>query len=94
MAAQGAKSTVTSLDPDVAGDLDSANDEVSVDAAGSAAEEIDELEQSLRDTADSIKETARALGDLASKQIQLHPLASFGIAFLAGLTAAKLLRRR
>jgi hypothetical protein len=93
MSAQGAKSTVTSLDPDVPGDVDSANDEVSVDAFETAAEEIDELEQSLRDTTDSIKESARALGELASKQIQLHPLASFGIAFLAGLTAAKLLRR-
>ena len=93
MAAQGAKSTITPLDPDVAGDIDSANDEVSVDAAATAEDEIEELEQSLRDTADSIKETARALGELASKQIQLHPLASFGIAFVAGLTAAKLLRR-
>jgi len=94
MAVQGAKSTITPLDPDVTNDADSANDEVSLDASDTAADEIDELEQSLRDTADSIKESARALGELASKQIQLHPLASFGIAFLAGLTAAKLLRRR
>jgi ElaB/YqjD/DUF883 family membrane-anchored ribosome-binding protein len=95
MAAHGAKSTVTPLDADLGTDADSANDEVevTVEASESAAEEVAELEQRLRDTADSIKDSARALGDLASKQIQLHPLASFGIAFLAGLTAAKLLRR-
>ena len=92
MPTPSAKSTVTPLDP-AAGDVDSANDEDTVEASASAAEEVDELEQRLRDTAESIKESARALGDLASKQIQLHPLASFGVAFLAGLTAAKLLRR-
>jgi ElaB/YqjD/DUF883 family membrane-anchored ribosome-binding protein len=92
MPTPSAKSTVTPLDP-AASEVDSANDEDAVEASASAAEEVDELEQRLRDTADSIKQSAQALGDLASKQIQLHPLAAFGVAFLAGLTAARLLRR-
>jgi ElaB/YqjD/DUF883 family membrane-anchored ribosome-binding protein len=54
---------------------------------------LGELEEQLRQTADSLKESARALGDLASLQIQQRPLAAIGVAFLAGLAAARMLRR-
>jgi hypothetical protein len=40
-----------------------------------------------------LKESAKSLGDLASPQIQQRPLAAIGVAFLAGLAVAKLLRR-
>jgi ElaB/YqjD/DUF883 family membrane-anchored ribosome-binding protein len=52
-----------------------------------------DLEKQLRRVGDLIVENAKTLGKSASKQAQMHPLAAFGVAFLAGVTVAKLLRR-
>lgn len=57
------------------------------------SERIAELEKQLRQTGELLLENAKILSGSASKQIQLHPLAAFGVAFLAGMTIAKLLRR-
>ena len=90
MSAQSAKSTVTPIDTSV---HESAADEIEEAAAAAGEDTLGELENQLRQTADSLKESARALGDLASLQIQQRPLAAIGVAFLAGLAAARMLRR-
>ena len=54
--------------------------------------DLEELEERLREAADRLTDTAKALGSIASRQVQAHPLAAFGVAFLAGLTVAKLMR--
>ncbi|HXR63888.1 MAG TPA: hypothetical protein VN720_10160 [Rudaea sp.] len=89
MSAQSAKSTVTPIDTSV----HESTEDVEEAAAAAAEDTLSELEDQLRQTADSLKESARALGDLASLQIQQRPLAAIGVAFLAGLVAARILRR-
>lgn len=90
MSAQSAKSTVTPIETGAHG---GAAEEVEESAAAASDDTLGLLEEQLRQTADTLKESARALGDLASLQIQQRPLAAIGVAFLAGLVAAKLLRR-
>ena len=90
MSAQTVKSTVTKIDT---GAHDAAAEEVEETAAAATEDTLEQLEDQLRRTADSLKESAKSLGDLASLQIQQRPLAAIGVAFLAGLAAAKLLRR-
>ncbi|HEY2396127.1 MAG TPA: hypothetical protein VGH81_09155 [Rudaea sp.] len=90
MSAQSAKSTVTPIDTSV---HESTTEEVEEAAAAATEDTLGELEDQLRQTADSLKESARALGDLATLQIQQRPLAAIGVAFLAGLAAARMLRR-
>lgn len=53
---------------------------------------LEELEARLKEAADHLTESAKAIGSMASRQVQAHPLAAFGVAFLAGITVAKLLR--
>ena len=53
---------------------------------------LEDLEARLREAADRLTDTAKALGEIASRQVQAHPLAAFGVAFLAGVTVAKLMR--
>jgi ElaB/YqjD/DUF883 family membrane-anchored ribosome-binding protein len=90
MSAQSAKSTVTPIDT---GAQVGAAEEVEESAAAASDDTLGQLEEQLRQTAETLKESAKALGDLASLQIQQRPLAAIGVAFLAGLAAAKLLRR-
>lgn len=52
-----------------------------------------ELEAQLRESGERLLETARQFGDIVSRQTKQHPLAACGIAFVAGLAVAKLLRR-
>jgi len=54
---------------------------------------IADLEQQLRDAGERLRETARDLGAIASDQMRRHPMAAFGVAFVAGMTLARLLRR-
>jgi len=56
-------------------------------------ERLEALEEQLREVGDRLLESAKTLSAVASKQMQLHPMAAFGVAFLAGMTAARLLRR-
>ena len=90
MSAHSVKSTVTNIDT---GAQDSAAPDVEEAATTATNETLEQLEDQLRRTAESLRESAQSLSDLASLQIQQRPLAAIGVAFLAGLAAAKLLRR-
>jgi ElaB/YqjD/DUF883 family membrane-anchored ribosome-binding protein len=90
MSAQSVKSTVTKIDT---GANDGAAPDVEETAEAATNETLEQLEDQLRRTAETLKESAKSLGDLASLQIQQRPLAAIGVAFLAGLAAARLLRR-
>lgn len=81
--------------------IDAEEENIRVNNGGSSAnEELDEvgerleaIEEQLRIAGDRLLESAKALSSAASKQMQLHPMAAFGVAFLAGITVARLLRR-
>ncbi|MGA9335698.1 MAG: hypothetical protein WBV39_15565 [Rudaea sp.] len=51
------------------------------------------LEARLRDYGEQIMSGAKDVSKTARRQATTHPLAAFGIAFVAGVTAARLLRR-
>ena len=51
------------------------------------------LEAQLRASGDRLLANAKELGDVAGKQVRTHPLAAFGVAFVAGIAVARLLRR-
>lgn len=51
------------------------------------------LETRLRHTGERLLDNARELGGSAGKQMRTHPLATFGVAFVAGIAVARLLRR-
>jgi len=51
------------------------------------------LEAHWREHADDLLAGAREIGDVAGKQVRAHPVAAFGVAFVAGMVVAKLLRR-
>ena len=61
--------------------------------AEALGEESDELQEKLRDIGRRLLETSKELGDEAAKQARLRPLTVFGIAFVAGLVIARVLRR-
>jgi ElaB/YqjD/DUF883 family membrane-anchored ribosome-binding protein len=52
-----------------------------------------QLEDDLREARDRFTEGARTFRGAAEEQVREHPLASFGVAFLAGVVASRLLRR-
>jgi len=70
------------------GSQDSANDEIDA-----VTDRLDAIEEKLRDASDRLIESAKTFTAAAGKQMQMHPLTAFGVAFLAGVTVAKLLRR-
>jgi ElaB/YqjD/DUF883 family membrane-anchored ribosome-binding protein len=92
MATRSAKSTVSETLEDIHGGINGAREEAAedIDAIG---DRLVALERQLRQAGDHLLENAKTLTATASKQMQLHPLAAFGVAFLAGITAARLLRR-
>lgn len=92
MATRSAKSTVTEPVSEIHGTVNGAQETVAedIDAVG---DRLEALERQLRQAGDHLLENAKTLSAAASKQMQLHPLAAFGVAFLAGVTAARLLRR-
>ncbi len=51
------------------------------------------LEDELRDASDRFADGAKKFGTAAAEQIREHPLAAFGIAFVAGVALSRLLRR-
>ena len=53
----------------------------------------DELLETFRDVGRRLLESSRALTEEAAKQARLRPLAVFGVAFVAGIIAARVLRR-
>ncbi len=60
---------------------------------GAFSDRLKGLEQQLRQAGDRLLDNAKTLSAEAGKQTKLHPLAALGVAFVAGVTVAKLLRR-
>ena len=57
------------------------------------SERLASLEAQLRDSGERLLASAKEVSGLASKQMRSHPLAAFGVAFVAGIAVARLLRR-
>jgi ElaB/YqjD/DUF883 family membrane-anchored ribosome-binding protein len=72
--------------------IDSAEDTVdeSVDAF---SDRLAGLEAQLRESGERLLASAKELSSAAEKQVRTHPLAAFGVAFVAGIAVARLLRR-
>jgi len=54
---------------------------------------IGEISERLKADGERLLESARELGEVISKQTRQHPLTACGIAFVAGIAVARLLRR-
>jgi ElaB/YqjD/DUF883 family membrane-anchored ribosome-binding protein len=74
--------------------------ETASDAANKVDAAADELssgfeaaEAKIRDSAERLLETMREFTGAAGNQLKAHPLAAFGVAFVAGIAVARLLRR-
>jgi len=50
------------------------------------------LEAQWREHGEELLAGAREIGDVAGKQVRAHPVAAFGVAFLAGMIFAKMMR--
>ncbi|HZP64894.1 MAG TPA: hypothetical protein VFB32_01175 [Rudaea sp.] len=61
-----------------------------VEAFGARLAQIETL---LRENGERLLASAKEIGDVASKQVRTYPLAAFGIAFVAGIALARMLRR-
>jgi ElaB/YqjD/DUF883 family membrane-anchored ribosome-binding protein len=92
MSARTVKSTLDEAAERIHNGVDAAEDRLDENIDAFAAR-LATLEKQLRQTGDLLLKNAKELGGSASKQVQTHPLAAFGVAFLAGVTIAKLLRR-
>ena len=88
--ARYASADVSAEDDDIRAGINGSNSEESIDEV---SERLEALEQQLRQAGDRLLESAKSLSGAASKQMQLHPMAAFGVAFVAGMTVARLLRR-
>ncbi len=53
----------------------------------------DELQEKLREMGRDLLESTRKLTEEATRQARMRPLAVFGIAFVAGVVVARMLRR-
>lgn len=61
--------------------------------ADTLASRTEDLQDTLRDLGRRMLESTKALTDEATKQARLRPLAVFGVAFVAGVIVARVLRR-
>lgn len=69
-------------------------------SSGETSEDIEEISERLADLEDQLRvagerlrDSAKVLSGVASRQMQSHPLAAFGVAFFAGIAVARILRR-
>ena len=72
--------------------LDAAAEKIDA-AAEDLNERISEIQERLKADGERLLASARELGDVISKQTRLHPLTACGVAFVAGIAVARLLRR-
>lgn len=56
-------------------------------------EQRDEMLDTLRDVGRRLLDSTKALTDEAARQARLRPLAVFGLAFVAGIIVARVVRR-
>ena len=75
-------------------------DATAANDAPAAAERVDpcaiechRLEQELRDAGTRLLDSSKGLREELARQAQLHPVATFGAAFAAGVLLARALRR-
>jgi hypothetical protein len=61
--------------------------------AESVAARFAEIESKLCQGYEDLMSSAKEIGDVTSHHVRLHPLAACGLAFLAGITLTRLLRR-
>ena len=68
--------------------------EKKIDASADAySSHLASIETQLRDAGERILANAKEVSDAAGKQMRANPLAAFGVAFVAGIALARLLRR-
>jgi ElaB/YqjD/DUF883 family membrane-anchored ribosome-binding protein len=72
--------------------IDAATDKMDA-AADDLNERIGEISERLKADGERLLESARELGEMISKQTKQNPLTACGIAFVAGIAVARLLRR-
>ena len=90
MATRSAKTAEAEIDVEVPAGANRSQVEEDLEEA---SERLEAVEEQLREAGDRLLESAQALKEIASRQMQMHPMAAFGVAFLAGITVARLLRR-
>ena len=77
-------------------DSESLHDDIDT-AVGAAADDLNtrigEISERLKADGERLLESARELGEVISKQTRQHPLTACGIAFVAGIAVARLMRR-
>ncbi len=76
----------------VADKLDAAAEKID-EAADDLNARISEIQERLKADGERLLASAREFGDVISKQTRLHPLTACGVAFVAGIAVARLLRR-
>ena len=72
--------------------LDAAAEKIDA-VADDLNERISDIQERLKADGERLLASAREFGDVISKQTRLHPLAACGVAFVAGIAVARLLRR-
>lgn len=72
--------------------IDAADERID-EAVDAFSVRLAKLEDRLREQGDKLLSNARDARDSASEQVRAHPLAAFGVAFVAGITIARLFRR-
>ena len=72
--------------------LDAAAEKIDA-AADDLNARIDEIQERLKADGERLLASAREFGDIISKQTRQHPLTACGVAFIAGIAVARLLRR-
>lgn len=91
-AAEQADATMDEMAHRLHNGVDAANEKIR-QAAEQIEDEASQLEDQLRDSGERLIESARKIGEVISRQAKNHPLAACGIAFVAGLAVARMLRR-
>ncbi len=72
--------------------LDAAAEKIDA-AADDLNARIEEIQERLKADGERLLASAREWGDVISKQTRQHPLTACGVAFVAGIAVARLLRR-
>lgn len=68
-------------------------EDAAAETAGEATAKFVSVDKKIREAGDRIRLNARDLGEAAGEKLQAHPVLSVGVAFVAGIALASLLRR-
>jgi len=86
------KSTAANAAERLHNGVDAAEEKLDESVAAFSAR-LASLEAQLRDSGERLLISAKEMSNLAGKQMRTHPLTAFGVAFVAGIAVARLLRR-